>query len=411
MNHIHYKNSKLFFNDININEVQLDHPTPFYLYDLDFLANNYSQFYNAAIENNINNPLVCFAMKSNANQTLLQKLIELGSGMDIVSVGELKRAIECGCPPQKIVFSGVGKTEYELDYALNCHPEGIYSFNIESIDELDLLKEVAIRSNKVARVAFRVNPNVQTKTHQKISTGDQIHKFGLQINDVEKLLKNYEFGPNLKVIGLSIHIGSQLTCLEATKTAILQLSSLALTLPSLEFLDVGGGLGIDYHHDKKIAPDFNDYMKTIYDSLQEHYYSKSQLKPRIVFEPGRCIIGNTGVFVTKVIRTKVIGDYHITIVDGGMNDFARPSLYEAHHQIYHQTKIENQTLLKTDIVGPICETTDTFAKNLDFPESEKGDVVLFADAGAYGHVMGSTYNLRPIAKEYIYSRGQLIRSN
>lgn len=396
-----YKNNHLYFDGKRLDAIALKHPTPFYLYSKKTLAHYFNQFSQSAKKNGLISPLVCYAMKANSNLEVIKTLKNLGSGADVVSVGELKKAIKAGIDPQKIVFSGVAKTAEEIRYALCCHKRGIYSFNVESIEELALINEVAKKERKIARVAFRLNPKVNAKTHKHISTGNKTHKFGLLKSDILEALAVQEFWSHTTLVGLSVHIGSQLTEMKATIKAIEELSKLALEINiPLEFLDVGGGLGIDYTKEEKsklASIDF--YMQTVSDALSKYFYSKTDHTPRIVFEPGRIIVGKMGVLVSRVVRTKLSDTNHFTIIDAGMNDLIRPALYEAHHEVMpaHIKK----PLILTDIVGPICETSDCFGTKRKLPKLQDGDLVVIDNAGAYGHTMASRYNEREIAKEIL----------
>lgn len=409
MKNLEYKNKKLQFNQLDISNVSKKFKTPFFLYSEEILSQNYSLFFNSAVNAGLINPLVCFALKSNPNKELLKILAKLGSGADIVSGGELKRALESGIPADKIVFSGVGKTEEEILYALKLSKDGIYSFNVESLEELELINTCAKKTKKVARICFRLNPVVQPKTHKYISTGNKTHKFGLLEADVISSLSHKKYWSHSKLVGLSIHIGSQLLDLKATKKAIMVLCEVALkTNADLEFLDVGGGLGVDYHPDEsKKLPSVSDYMNIVSATMNKYFYSKSELRPRIVFEPGRRIVAKAGVFVMKVLRNKTSENNHFVIVDGGMNDFMRPSLYGAYHGILPVN--EGKADHPCHIVGPICETTDCFGSNRLMPVLKSGDLLVLADTGAYGFSMGSNYNLRGRPLELMIAKNKKIK--
>ncbi len=398
---LHYKKNNLYFDNFKLSSLVTSRATPFYLYSKKTLHHFYDTFKSEAILNKINDPLICYAVKANANKHILKELKKRGAGADVVSVGELKLAISAGIPPAKIVFSGVGKTREEITYALNTHPHGIYSFNVESVEELAMINECAKKLKKIARVAFRLNPEVNVKTHKHIATGNKTHKFGILKNDIEKAIKTKSYWTNTTLVGISIHIGSQLTEMNATKKAILELSNFVLEHNlDLEFLDIGGGLGIDYTpDDQKKLTSISLYMKVVSDALYQFYFNKTMKRPRIVFEPGRILVGKMGVLVSKVIRTKTSDGRHFTIIDAGMNDLIRPALYEAHHEIY--PIIKSSKLIKTDIVGPICETSDCFGEKRVISKLKADDYVVIDNAGAYGHTMASRYNEREIAKEYL----------
>ena len=388
---LEYKKNTLHFSGVSIAEVAKKHKTPFYLYSEEILSENYLEFFHGALEAGLHHPLICFAVKSNSNIEFLKVLGSLGSGADIVSGGELLRALEAGIPASKIVFSGVGKTSEEIELGLK---KGVYSFNVESIEELELINALAKKMKKTARICFRFNPEVVSKTHKYISTGNKTHKFGILKKDILATIKNKKLWTNSKLVGLSIHIGSQLLDLKATKKAIEKMCEVALeSKVAYEFLDVGGGLGIDYHESETAkVPKISDYMNMIHTTLEKSYYSQTTNIPRVVFEPGRRIAAKTGVLVMSVLRNKVSEDNHFTILDGGMNDMMRPSLYEAYHEISPVSKSAKKEIL-THIVGPICETSDLFGTRKLAP-LKNGDLVILRDAGAYGYSMGSTYNLR-----------------
>ncbi len=409
MKELDYKNKKLFFNHSDISELAKKNKTPFFLYSEEILTKNYSDFFYGAVNSGLINPLVCFALKSNPNKELLHILASLGSGADIVSGGELKRAMEAGISPEKIVFSGVGKTEEEIIFALKASKTGIFSFNVESIEELELINQCAKKLKKKARICFRLNPVVQPKTHKYISTGNKTHKFGLLEADILDSLHHKKYWTHSRLVGLSVHIGSQLLDLKATKKAIIKLCDVALsTKAPLEFLDVGGGLGVDYHPDEtQKLPSISEYMSLVNETLNKSFYAKSELRPRVVFEPGRRIVAKAGIFVMKVLRNKISENNHFVIVDGGMNDFMRPSLYGAFHDLVpvKEGKSENPC----HIVGPICETSDCFGSNRLMPILNTGDFLVLCDTGAYGYSMGSNYNLRGRPLELLIGKNKKIK--
>jgi len=394
MNELNYKNKKLQFAKADILSIAKNHKTPFFLYSEKILTQNYLSFSNGALAAGLIDPLICFAMKSNPNKELVKILAKLGSGADIVSGGELKRALEAGIPADKIVFSGVGKTEDEIIFALKLKGKGLNSFNVESIEELELINSCAKKLKKTARICFRLNPVVKPKTHKFISTGNKTHKFGLLEKDILGTLGHKKYWSHSSLVGISVHIGSQLLDLKATKKAIERLCEVALkTNMPIEFLDVGGGLGVDYHpNETHKLPRIDTYMEIIATTLEKHFYSKSELRPRVVFEPGRRIVAKAGIFVMKVLRNKISEDNHFVIVDGGMNDFMRPSLYDAYHALIPVK--ESKASIECHIVGPICETSDCFGSNRLLPELKSGDLLILKDTGAYGYSMGSNYNLR-----------------
>ncbi len=408
MNELNYKNKKLHFSKIDIESLAKKHKTPFFLYSEEILSNNYLQFAVGAESAGLIDPLICFAMKSNPNKDLVKILAKLGSGADIVSGGELKRALEAGIPPEKIVFSGVGKTEEEIVYALKLKGH-LNSFNVESLEELELINATAKKLKKSARVCFRLNPVVKPKTHKFISTGNKTHKFGLLEQDILQSMGQNKYWSHTRLVGMSVHIGSQLLDLNATKRALVRLCEVALKIQApLEFLDVGGGLGVDYHPDETHKlPRIDNYMQIIAMTFEKHFYSKSKLRPRVVFEPGRRIVAKAGIFVMKVLRNKISENNTFVIVDGGMNDFMRPSLYGAYHALIpvKEAKAEKEC----HVVGPICETSDCFGSNRMLPALKTGDLLILKDTGAYGYSMGSNYNLRGRPLELLVEKKQKLK--
>ncbi|MBK27028.1 MAG: diaminopimelate decarboxylase [Halobacteriovorax sp.] len=403
-----YKKGKLHFDNIPLETIAGKVKTPFYLYSEKTLLQNYNHFLESANKAMICEPLICFALKANPNLKLLKSLAKNGAGADIVSGGELKRALDAGIKASKIVFSGVGKTKEEIIKGIKA---GIYSFNVESIEELEQINLEAKKLKKRARVAFRLNPKVHAKTHKHISTGFKTHKFGILKSDILKAVKNKKYWTHTDLVGLSMHIGSQLTCLKATKKAVKELGLLANEVNRpLEFLDVGGGLGVDYGpEEKKNFSTPYEYMSLISKELQSSFYKNYAFdnQTRIVFEPGRVIAARAGAFITKVIRTKKSEDCFFAIVDGGMNDFVRTSLYGAYHEILTEKKGAGKKV-KTDIVGPICETADCFGTGRSLPRLNPGDLISVGDVGAYGFSMASHYNMRELPKEIIVSsKGKL----
>lgn len=404
-----YQSNKLYMGKKSIEEVAKKLPTPFYLYSEKVIEDNFIEFQGEAIKAKIPRPLICYALKANSNKYILKKLKKLGAGADIVSGGELKRAIDVGISPKKIVFSGVGKTKEEITLALK---HEIYSFNVESVDELRLINTLAKKSKRKARICFRLNPVVNPITHKYISTGDKTHKFGLLAPDIMSALEDKSLWTNSKLVGLSIHIGSQLLDLKATEKAIKNLATLALLIDKkLEFLDVGGGLGVDYHPDEKTnLPSIKAYMTLVGQTLKKNYFDKlKNSKTRVVFEPGRRIIAKSAVLVMRVIRKKITENTEFVIVDGGMNDFMRPSLYGAYHHLLPVVKTAKKKRL-VNIVGPICESSDVFADKTLFQPLENEDLLLLNDVGAYGYSMTSNYNLRGKPAELVVKKDGTVKT-
>lgn len=405
-----YKNSTLYFDKKSLKQISKELKTPFYLYSEKVFLDKYNQFLQSAHQNQLKEPLICFALKANPNLRILKSLAKAGCGADIVSGGELKRALEAKIDPMKIVFSGVAKSEEEITMALKASKQGIYSFNIESIDELETIQKLAKKFKKKARVAIRFNPQVVTKTHKHISTGYKTHKFGLVKKDLLKAIHLTQKSSHIVLAGLSMHIGSQLTCLKATEKALIEFCAVINEVKEpLEFIDLGGGLGVNYKRSEKIST-INDYMKVISKILNRKLKRYPSSSPRIVFEPGRYIAAEAGILVTKVVRTKLSENSHFTIVDGGMNNFIRTSLYDAFHMVLPVSKSQTKKII-TNVVGPICETADKFAADLKITAPQKGDYLCVCDTGAYGYSMASNYNLREQAREYVLSsNGKILKA-
>lgn len=406
---LHYHKNELTWGNIPLNQRMGQLPTPCYLYNEQVLRQNYDRFVAAALRYNIPNPLVCYALKANANPGLLSILAKAGAGADIVSGGELKRALMVNVDANKIVFSGVGKTTTEIDLALLSGENGILAFNVESIEELELISSRAALHQKMANVSLRFNPEVMAKTHKNISTGHRTHKFGIIKKDLLLLMKQKKYWKHINFQGLSVHIGSQLLDFEATAQAVQKTCKLLreIGLP-VKILDVGGGLGMDYSpEDRKKLKNvdrLDKYMSIISQEIHQHLISKTELPNdfRVVFEPGRFIVARSGIFLSKVLRTKDSGANHFVIVDGGMNDFARTSLYGAYHELL-PLKPRTGKERKTTVVGPICETTDCFASGRKLTPLRKDDFIAVADTGAYGFSMSSRYNLRELPGEFLIS--------
>lgn len=386
MDHFLYKNGELHAEDVAILEIAAQIGTPFYCYSSGTFEHHFKVM-QKALENI--NPLICFAVKSNSNLAIIKTLGNLGAGADVVSEGEIRRVLKAGISPEKIIFSGVGKTAEEMRFALET---GIFQFNIESEPELILLNEVAKEIGRTAPVAIRVNPNVDAITNAKITTGLKTSKFGIDIDYAPKVIDLARNLENIHLQGLSVHIGSQITDLEPFKKSYQRLREFADEIGGLEYLDLGGGLGVPYELDK-VPPHPDDYAKIV-----EAVFGDGKYK--LCFEPGRVIAANAGIMVSKVIYTKPTEERDFLIIDGAMNDLIRPSYYSAHHDIVPVIEDTNLTA-SYDIVGPVCETGDTFATQRKMPELKSGDLIAFRTAGAYGAVMAGTYNSRPLIAEVV----------
>lgn len=382
MHDFKFKNSELYCENVKVADVAKAVGTPFYLYSHNTLVDHLTKIQRAFAKVN---PTVCFAMKSNGNLAVLKTLANYGAGFDIVSLGELHKARKIGADPKKIVFASVGKTEDEIAIALKTE---ILFFNVESVPELEEINRIAKKMGKIAPVALRINPDVQAATHNHISTGTLKNKFGIDLASTRKLLKEQKKYKNIKISGLHIHIGSQITSaspfIKAIKKVIEFLESLRAQGIDIEYLDIGGGMGIIYK-------DENPQTAQNYADAILPYLEKTGLK--IVMEPGRFIVGNAGIFVTKVLYLKDNGFKKFLIVDGGMNDLIRPSLYGAYHEIV-PVKMSKAKTVEVDVVGPICESGDFLGKGRQLPALKKGDLLAVMSAGAYGYVMSSNYNVR-----------------
>ena len=397
MHHFHYKVGVLHAEDVSLAAIAREVGTPFYCYSTATLNRHYEVLAKAFEKQfDKNSALICYAIKANSNQAVLATLAKLGAGMDVVSEGELRRARAAGVPASKIIFAGVGKTREEMAYAIN---EGILGFNVESEPELFLLSEVATSLNKTAHIAIRVNPDVDAKSHAKISTGKSENKFGVPFDEARALYNDAAKLPGIKVSGIHMHIGSQITDLAPFRAAFARMRELALDLRSdgidLAHLDIGGGLGVPYRGSNDVPPHPEEYATVVKEQLGD-------LGLTFVMEPGRMIVGNAGVLVTKVTYVKEGADKTFTIVDAAMNDLIRPTLYEAHHDIWPvvEAKSEMAPLLQ-DIVGPVCETGDYLALDRTLPSFQAGDLLAVMTAGAYGAVMSSTYNTRALVPEVL----------
>jgi diaminopimelate decarboxylase len=382
MHFFEYKNHQLHCEGIPIEKVAEKVGTPFYLYSYHTLVRHFTVF-NGAF-NGIPH-LVCYSAKANSNIALLRLFVNLGGGIDVVSGGELYRALKGGADPQKIVFSGVGKRENEIEYALKT---GILMFNVESSQELSVINEVAGRIGKKAAIAIRVNPDIDPKTHPYISTGLKENKFGIDINRALIAYRLASQMPHLKVVGIDCHIGSQLIEVEPIVDALRRLKQLVEGLRNegmeIQYLDLGGGLGITYEDEEPPHP--VEYASNILEEVRGFGCT-------LILEPGRVIVGNAGILVSKVLYTKENEEKRFVIVDAGMNDLVRPSYYGSFHQIL-PVKEETREEIVADVVGPICESSDFLAKGRKIPRLNPGELIAVMSAGAYGFSMSTNYNSR-----------------
>ena len=397
MNHFEYRDGILYAEDVPVPEIAKAVGTPFYVYSTATLERHYRVFAEAFGDVDA---MVCYAMKANSNQAVLKTLGRLGAGVDVVSVGELRRALAAGIPASRIMFSGVGKTAQEMDAALEA---GIYCFNVESEPELEVLNQRAVRAGKVAPVSFRINPDVDARTHAKISTGKKENKFGISWERARAVYGRAATLPGISVTGIDMHIGSQITELQPFDDAFKLLRDLVETLRSdghdIHHVDIGGGLGIPYRDDNNPPPLPDAYAEIVKNQLRG-------LNCRIVTEPGRLIVGNAGILVTEVVYVKDGGNKSFVIVDGAMNDLIRPTLYEAYHEIRPVALGDAGTPhIKADVVGPVCETGDYLALDREMALPKPGDLLAVGSAGAYGAVQAGTYNSRLLVPEVLVKGG------
>jgi len=398
MDHFLYKDGVLHAEDVAIPEIAAAVGTPFYVYSSATLTRHYRLFDEALAGMD---HLICYAMKANSNQAVLRLMASLGAGVDVVSGGEYRRAVAAGFPPERIVFSGVGKTEEEMELALS---GGIRQFNVESEPEMVLLSSVAERLGTVAPITVRVNPDVDAKTHEKIATGKAENKFGIPISRARDVYAQAAALPGLKVVGIDVHIGSQLTDLAPFELAYQKVADLTHTLRAdghtIERLDLGGGLGIPYERSNSAPPLPLEYGEVVRRTVGD-------LGCEIEIEPGRLIAGNAGMLISSVIYEKSGEDRDFLILDAAMNDLIRPSMYGAYHDIVPVIEPEAGAEQRPfDVVGPVCESGDTFTKQRMLNPAQSGDLIGFRSAGAYGAVMSSEYNTRPLIPEILVHEHQ-----
>ena len=395
MSPFQYQNGLLHAEGVSLAAIAEKVGTPFYCYSEGAITDQYNAYVAAFAKQDV---LICYAMKANDNLAVMRTFAELGAGADVVSGGELHRALAAGIPAEKIIFSGVGKTRAELTQALDA---GILQINVESFPEMAALSEIAAARGTTIEIAIRINPNVDAKTHDKIATGRKQDKFGIDIDAAVEAYRRAAALPGLDPASVAVHIGSQLTTLEPFRQAFGRVSDLVEELRAdghdIRRVDLGGGLGIDY--DGTPPPSPADYAAVVKETV-------GRLGCRVLLEPGRNMVGNAGVLVSRVIYTKEGDTRDFVIVDAAMNDLIRPALYDAWHGIRPVAEpADGANLQRVDVVGPICETGDTFTRERELPPMASGDLIVFDSAGAYGAVMASTYNARPHVPE-IMVRGE-----
>ena len=389
-----YKGQNLFVDNISVKGIAKNNATPFYVYSYKKIRSNFETFSNCFKRVN---PLICFAVKSNSNVPIISELGKLGSGADVVSEGELIKALKAKIKPNKIVFSGVGKTEGELRLAIR---KRLLLINIESESEAKLIDRISKKLNRTTSIGIRINPGIDANTISKISTGKVDSKFGLPKSNFLRFCRNAEKFKNLKIKAISVHIGSQITSVGPyRKTLNVLYKIIKSSKMNFEYVDLGGGFGIPYQSkEKKI--DIRSYSR-----LVKKFQKK--LNCKIIFEPGRFVVGNAGTLISKIVFIKRNGKKHFVIIDAGMNDFMRPALYNARHNIIPVLKSKKKIGGKVEFVGPICESTDTFLKYRNFSFLNENDLVAITNVGAYGSTLSSNYNTKPLASEIMVRNGKV----
>jgi diaminopimelate decarboxylase len=393
MHHFAYRDGVLYAEAVSLDTLATAVGTPFYCYSTATLTRHYQVFAGAFADVNA---LVCYAMKANSNQAVIATLAKLGAGADVVSEGELMRARLAGMPADKIMFSGLGKTARELALAVD---EGILCINVESEPELELLSLIASAKGRAVKISVRVNPDIDAKTHHKIATGKAENKFGIPISRAREVYARAAKLPGIKVVGVDMHIGSQITHLDPFDNAFTLLAEFVLTLRgdghTISHVDLGGGLGIPYLDDNEPPPHPDDYAKMVKRATRD-------LDCRLIFEPGRLIVGNAGILVTRVLFVKRGEAKNFVVVDAAMNDLIRPTLYDAHHEIWPVAEPgRSGRRIRADVVGPVCESGDFLALNRELAEPAPGALLAVMSAGAYGAVQAGTYNTRPLVAEVL----------
>jgi diaminopimelate decarboxylase len=391
MNFLKFKNKKLFFENLSIENITKKINTPFYLYSSKQLNFNFNTFKNAFKKIK---PLICFSVKSNSNIKIINELKKNGSGADVVSLGELKIALKAGIHPKKIVFSGVGKSYEELSYAIS---KNILLINAESESEITTINHIAKKNNKIVSVGIRINPNISAKTNKKISTGKKENKFGLSLDACQKIFMEHYKYENISFEAVSVHIGSQIFEISPFKKVLNVLTKLNQQINhtgiNLKYIDLGGGLGTPYsNHEKPF--NIKKYAQIV-------VKFKKINKVEIIFEPGRFIVGNAGVLISKIIYIKKTPTKRFIILDAAMNDLMRPALYDAKHHIQPVIKNKSNTFKNIEFVGPVCESSDSFISYKKYQNLKEGEFICINNIGAYGRSLASNYNTRPYAAELL----------
>ena len=397
MDYLKTKNKKLFINNFDLKKIAKKHKTPFYIYSADQIKKNIKLVQSSLKKSN---PLICYAVKANSNIQVVKELKKNNVGADVVSAGELKLALKAGISPKKIVFSGVGKTEDEIKFAIQ---KGILSINAESESEILSINKISKKLNKIVKIGIRINPDIKAKTNKKIATGTKVNKFGVSVSDFFQILNSKKNLKNIKIHLLSVHIGSQIKDIGAYKKVLKLISKLLLKLGKtnheVDYVDLGGGMGIPYFKGDKNF-DFKKFGKEV-----AKFYKKQKIK--IIFEIGRFLTGNAGIIISKVIYVKKTREKYFIIIDTGMNDMARSAIYEAFHEILPIEKNSKKFNKKIEFVGPICESSDTFGIYKNYSILKEGDLVCITNCGAYGRTLSSNYNMRPLIEEIIVDKKKL----
>ena len=395
-NIFYYRGGELYAEELSVAHIAAAVGTPFYLYSAAGFTAQYRRFADAFLSER---PLICYAVKANSNLAVLRLFAGLGAGADVVSEGELRRALAAGVPPERIIFSGVGKTAAEMQAAVDA---GIHQVNVESVPELRRLSEVANAQGRIVRIAIRVNPDVDAHTHAKISTGRKENKFGIELDEAVAAYQLAGGLPGIEPVGLAVHIGSQLTDLDPYRCAFERVAEIVLELRavglSVTRMDLGGGIGVHYHAERPLNPiSYANLVREIFGSLGL----------TLAFEPGRLLAAPAGLLISRVLYIKEGSTKRFVIVDAAMNDLIRPALYDAWHDIVPvRLPAAGASLSPADVVGPVCETGDTFAVGRELPPFAEGDLLAFTVAGAYGAVMSTTYNSRLLVPEVLVADGR-----
>jgi len=394
MKYFNYKDENLTSENVSIADIATEVQTPFYCYSANAFKNNFNALKNAFKEIN---PKICYATKSNSNLSILNLLQKEGAGADVVSVGELKKSLIAGIMPHDIVFSGVGKTSDEIEFAII---NKIFQINAESTSELNTINKIAQKLGILQQVGIRINPDVTGKTHENISTGGIGDKFGIPFSEVKDLFLNNEHFENIDISGIAFHIGSQIHDIEPFKEVFQKTGELIKEINKnkqiIKVLDIGGGFGVDYENNQKEFP-IEEYAELVKNSFDTKNLT-------VVIEPGRSISWDTGILVTKVLYIKKHGEKKFIITDCGMNDLMRPALYDGYHKILPLAETKNTEKISTDIVGPICESTDRLFSSNEFYDVKEGDLLAILNSGAYGSSMSSNYNVRPLVDEILIDK-------